>query len=183
MPQIGCHLQNGIHSGDKGHWRRIGVNTGANSWLGGTPDSSPSRLWQWWILPVCGRCKGSSGRCHSPAWKCLSGHVQTKKEQNPQVSQSGHSESSRGRHLPVGGSKPFWIEVRSKNEREGRIGQTALSFQVRAAQPRKFFQKGRPTAPTERQWPVQQRKDLAKGGTETLSQEVNQCVKERDSIP
>ena len=50
-------------------------------------------------------------------------------------------------------------------------------------QPRKFFQKGRPTAPTERQWPVQQRKDLAKGGTETLSQEVNQCVKERDSIP
>ena len=51
-------------------------------------------------------------------------------------------------------------------------------------QPRKFFQRGRPMhCPPERRWPVQQRKDLAKEGTETLSQEVNQCVKERLSIP
>ena len=51
-------------------------------------------------------------------------------------------------------------------------------------QPRKFFQRGRPMhCPPERRWPVQQRKDLAKEGTETLSQEVNQCVKERLSYP
>ena len=66
--------------------------------------------------------------------------------------------------------------------KEGRIGQTALSFQVRTSPTKEVFSKRPPHCPPKRRRPVQQRKDLAEEGTETLSQEVNQCVK-RDSLP